>query len=89
MYDARLHTVLRRIQKAGSTLNLEKCDLFMRQVTFLGHVIFASGISPDPSKTKAVQKMKVTRNVSELRSFLGMVNQLGKFIPKLAKKEKL
>lgn len=45
-------------------------------------------MSPDPDKTQAVKDMKEPSNVSELRSFLGMVNQLGKFIPNLAEKDK-
>lgn len=80
-HDAHLHAVLERIQKAGIALNVGKCDLSKQEVTLLGHVISASGISPDPSKTEAVRKMGEPTNVSELRSFLGMVNQLGKFIP--------
>lgn len=87
-HDGRLHTVLERMQKAGITLNVEKCDLSKQVVTFLGHVISNSGISPDPRKTEAVTKMVEPSNVSELRSFLGMVNQLGKFIPQLAERDK-
>lgn len=87
-HDSRLHAVLGRIQKAGITLNINKCDIAKQQVTFLGHVLSASGISPDPSKTQAVREMKEPQSVSELRSFLGMVNQLGKFIPQLAEKDK-
>lgn len=83
-----LHTVLRKIQKAGITLNIGKCDLSKSKVTFLGHVISANGISPDPSKTGAVRDMPEPKTVSELRSFHGIVNQLGKFIPQLAERDK-
>ncbi|RXN31806.1 Transposon Ty3-G Gag-Pol poly [Labeo rohita] len=51
-------------------------------------MISAEGISPDPMKAAAVRNMMEPSNVSELRSFLGMVNQLGRFIPKLADKDK-
>uniref|UniRef100_A0A3B3CEF0 Gypsy retrotransposon integrase-like protein 1 n=1 Tax=Oryzias melastigma TaxID=30732 RepID=A0A3B3CEF0_ORYME len=87
-HDSRLHGVLKRLQEAGISLNVEKCDLSKQEVTFLGHVITTNGISPDPSKTEAVRKMKEPTNVSELRSFLGTVNQLGKFIPQLAERDK-
>ncbi|XP_034075852.1 uncharacterized protein K02A2.6-like [Gymnodraco acuticeps] len=87
-HDARLYAVLEKIQKAGITLNVEKCDISKQEVTYLGHVITASGIRPDPSKTEAVRKMEEPKNVSELRSFLGMVNQLGKFIPQLTERDK-
>lgn len=87
-HDARLHVVLGRIEKAGITLNIDKCDLSKEEVTFLGHVISTSGISPDPHKMEAVRRMEEPTNVSELRSFLGMVNQLGKFIPQLVERDK-
>ncbi|KAL6455308.1 hypothetical protein MHYP_G00362590 [Metynnis hypsauchen] len=87
-HDARLHATLEKIQKAGITLNIDKCDLSKSEVSFLGHVVSANGISPDPSKTEAVKRMQEPTTVSELRSFLGMVNQLGKFIPQLAERDK-
>lgn len=71
----------------GSTLNIEKCDLSKSEVSFLGHVVSASGISLDPGKTEAMKRMQEPTTVSELRSFLGMVNQLGKFIPQLAERD--
>uniref|UniRef100_A0A1A7X3E1 Gypsy retrotransposon integrase-like protein 1 n=1 Tax=Iconisemion striatum TaxID=60296 RepID=A0A1A7X3E1_9TELE len=86
--DTRLHIVLSKLQAAGVTLNLDKCDLSKQEVKFLGHVLSASGVQPDPDKIKAVIAMKEPSNVSEVRSFLRMVNQLGKFIPGLAEKDK-
>ena len=53
-------------------------------IKFLGHVIDQTGIRADPEKTLAIQEMKPPTTVSELRRFLGMVNQLGKFTSNLA-----
>lgn len=87
-HDARVHAVLERAEKAGVTLNMSKCEFGKREVKFLGYIISADGMKPDPDKTRAVRDMKVPTNISELRSFLGMVNQLGKFLPNLAEKDK-
>ncbi|CAM4728520.1 unnamed protein product [Leuciscus chuanchicus] len=87
-HDKRLHAVLQRAEKASVTLNMSKCEFSKRKVKFLGFIVSADGMSPDPDKTQAVQDMKEPSNVSELRSFLGMVNQLGKFIPNLSEKDK-
>lgn len=87
-HDDRLHAVLSRAEKAGVTLNMSKCEFGKRKVKFLGVIVSNEGMSPDPDKTKAVQDMKEPSNVSEVRSFLGMVNQLGKFIPNLSEKDK-
>ncbi|RXN15795.1 Transposon Ty3-G Gag-Pol poly [Labeo rohita] len=51
-------------------------------------LIWERGVRPDPDKTRAVLQMKEPDTVSEVRSFLGMVNQLGKFIPCFAEKDR-
>ena len=78
-HNSRVTAVLKRIEAAGVTLNPEKCELAKPQVTFLGHVIDESGIHADPNKTTAIINMCPPTSVSELRRFLGMINQLGKF----------
>lgn len=64
---------------------MEKCEFAKEEIKFLGYIVSAEGMKPDPDKTRAIQDMKEPGNVSELRSFLGTVNQLGKFIPNLRK----
>ena len=55
---------------------------------FLGHVIDQRGITADPNKTAAIQQMETPKSVSELRRFLWMVNQLGKFFPNIVELSK-
>ena len=85
-HDSHMNTVLKRIQAAGLTLNKGKCQFSSSKIVFLGHVIDANGISADPEKTEAIKKMKPPTTVTELRRFMGRVNQLSKFsshIPQL------
>ena len=83
-HDSRLMAVMERIKAANVTLNPKKCEFSKPQVKFLGHLIDANGIQADPEKTAAISSMKPPRNITELRRFLGMANQLGKFSPHLA-----
>eukprot|EP00731_Ephydatia_muelleri_P021495 Em0014g86a len=83
-HDQRLAEALTRIQSAGVTLNKDKCVFNTSTLTFLGHVLDKDGISADPGKTSAISQMDRPNNVSELRRFMGMLNQLGKFSPNLA-----
>ena len=83
-HNSRLQTVLTRLSASGITLNSEKCEFSKNRLTFLGHVIDSKGISPDPSKTAAITNMDPPKSVTELRRFLGMINQLGKFTPNIA-----
>ena len=87
-HDQRLLAVLQRLEKAGVTLNREKCKFSQNAVKFLGHVIDQSGITPDPDKVNAIQKVRTPGNVGDVRRFLGMVNQLSKFSPNLAEETK-
>jgi len=83
-HDARLQAVLLRIRAAGITLNKAKCEFGKNEITFLGHVIDQSGISTDPEKLSAIKEMPPPTNITELRKFMGVINQLGKFSPNTA-----
>ena len=58
--------------------------LWPTRIKFLGHVVDQHGITADPDKISAVLEMKAPRNTTELRRFMGMANQLGKFTCNLA-----
>ncbi len=83
-HDSRVVATLERIKKAGVTLNTEKCEFRKTEVKFLGHLVDNNGIRADPDKTAALHKMEPPKSVTEVRRFLGMANQLGKFSPRLA-----
>ena len=83
-HDARLRRVLERLDNANVTLNLEKCEFSKDSVKFLGYVVDRHGVRADPEKTSAICQMDAPCSVSELRRFLGMVNQLGKFSPRIS-----
>ena len=79
-----LTQVLQRLQIAGMRLKKGKCAFMLPSVSYLGHVINAEGLHTAESKVQAVVEAPEPRNVTELRSFIGMVNYYGKFIPNLA-----
>ena len=85
-HDERLVKVLHQLENAELTLNREKCQLSQSQIKFLGQVIDANGIRPDPDKIAAIHDVPTPGNVGDLRRFLGMVNHLSKFSPNLAEK---
>lgn len=87
-HDERLMAVLTRISESGLTLGREKCVFKANSIKFLGQLVDATGVKADPDKVLAIKGMKPPKNISELRRFLGMVNQLSKFSPNLAEKTK-
>ena len=87
-HDEWLLAVLNRLEEAGLTLNRDKCEFSRREVKFLGHILSQDGVRSDPDKVAAVVNMEEPMTVKELRRFLGMVNQLSKFMPHLAEMTK-
>ena len=83
-HDARLMAALERTEAAGVPLNTPNCEFAKDRLRFLGHIINKDGVRADPAKTTAVLQMKPPQNIAELRCFMGMVKQLGKFSPNLA-----
>ena len=83
-HDRRLEQVLIRLKEKGPTLNKEKCVFHMPKLTFMGLVLSQRGIGPTEEKVKAVTEAREPQNVSEVKSFLGLVNFNARFIPDLA-----
>ena len=65
-------------------LEKEKSFFLKDQVEYLGHIVDALGVHTTPDKLQAVKEAPTPKNVSQLRSFLGLVNYYQKFIPNLA-----
>jgi len=65
-------------------VNKSKCELFQNRIEYCGHEIDMHGLHKTKSKIKAVLNCKRPTNVSELRSFLGLVNYYHRFLPNLA-----
>ena len=55
-------------------------------ITFVGHKVTKAGISADPEKVRAIVDMPQPQNVTDIRRFMDMVNQLGKFSSQLSEK---
>ncbi|UYV64942.1 K02A2.6-like, partial [Cordylochernes scorpioides] len=85
-HNERVRQNLKKIQEEGITLNPEMCQFGVKTVKFLGHTLSSEGLFIDEEKLDAITKMEAPRSTKELKSFLGMVNYLGKFIPNLADK---
>ena len=82
--DRATRKVMQCLRDAGLTLNEEKCEFAKTSITFLGHVVDGSGLRPDPRKVKAVSEFPEPTDLTSLRRFLGMAEQMGKFIPALS-----
>ena len=75
-----LNQVLTRLAEAGLKLKQTKCSFMQPLVEYLGHTISAKWIQPTSEKIRAIRDAPAPCNVSQLRSFLGLLNYYGKFL---------
>ena len=83
-HDRMLNEVMRRIEQSGLKLNKAKCKFRKSSLRYIGHMFGKDGVSPDDSKVQAIVNLKSPENIAELRSVLGMIKYLGRYVPNMA-----
>jgi hypothetical protein len=71
-HEGHLRIVLQRLCDHQLYAKYNKCEFWLGEVSFLGHVISSEGISVDPSKVRDVLEWKPPRFVHQVHSFLGL-----------------
>ena len=80
----KVREVMQILDKANLQLKVDKCNIACKKIEWLGYELTRSGISPVNGKVQGISEKLRRTNLKELRSFLGAVNQLNKFVPDLA-----
>ena len=83
-HELDIHKVLSRLDKETLAIKLENCEFAKSSIIWLGYKITQSGIFPTVKKTDTILNLKPPNTLKQLRSLMGSIHQLIKFIPNLA-----
>ena len=77
---SQLEVVLGKLRDAGLKLKPSKCQILQSQVLFLGHIISALSVQPNPRLIESVREWRVPSDRREVQQFLGLANYYRRFI---------
>ena len=81
----RLREVFECLRDAGFKMRVAKCDFMKSEIKFLGRVVSAEGIKPDPKAVAKLREREIPRTKTELQKFLEFANYCSEFVPWHAK----
>ena len=80
-----LRIVLEKLRQNQLYAKFSKCEFWLEKVAFLGHVLTTEGVVVDPAKIEAVIEWQQPKNVTDIRSFLGLARYYRRFIKNFSK----
>ncbi|XP_055309115.1 uncharacterized protein K02A2.6-like [Sitodiplosis mosellana] len=83
-HDEVLKKVLDRAREKNVRFNINKAQIALEEVKYLGHIFSYNQIKPDPERLLAIAEMTRPKNKNDLQTFLGVVNFMTPFIPNLS-----
>jgi hypothetical protein len=84
-HEKHLRAILEKLREHQQYAKFSKCEFWLDEVGFLGHMITKEGIVVDPAKVTTVTEWEPPKNTREIRSFLGLAGYYQRFIENFSK----
>ncbi|XP_043263448.1 uncharacterized protein LOC122403783 [Colletes gigas] len=79
-HEIKIKKLFNRLREHGLTLQTSKCQFLRREVTYLGHIVTAKGVKPDPRNLQAVKEFPIPKTQKNIQQFLGLTGYYRRFI---------
>lgn len=84
-HNTNLAMVLQRLRELRLKIQPDKCEFLKPELEYLGHLVTAEGIKPNPKKLEAVKNFKIPKTPTQVKSFLGLSGYYRKFVKNFSK----
>jgi len=84
-HTVKFGRLMERLREANLKLQPDKCEFLRTEVAYLGHIISADGVKPDPGKIESIINFPQPRSPKNIKQFLGLVGYYRRFIPQFSK----
>ena len=84
-HENELDKILEKLNEENLAINLQKCEFAKEDIVWLGFKVTPNGVTPTKPKCDAILNLEHPKTLKQLRSFMGCIDHLIKFLPNLAK----
>jgi hypothetical protein len=84
-HHSRLQQIFQKLREHNIQLEPDKCEFLKTELQYLGHIVTADGVAPDPKKIQAIVEFPTPKTPSSMKSFLGLIGYYRKFLPNFSK----